>query len=1076
MRCWIQKLYGVAVLAIVLFELHLTAQEWAWAKRYGGQGAERSTGIVLDTQGNQYAAGWFEGAATFGTQTLIVTGQRDAFVGKWDTSGNLIWVQKAGGKDEDYASAITVDPAGNPILMGTFRSASAEFGGIVISNKYARDYDSLFIAKLDPLGKGIWVQQVGGGSTYYDMASIQTDAQGNIYLVACMARFANFGVTNTNNLSGYEDILVAKYDADGHLAWAKQAGGNGYDYGQSLAVTPDGFAYVTGTFEKSAPFDQLTLTSRGGNDLFLAKYAPDGSLVWVTQAGGSAHDGNGVLALDPEGGVFLSGFFTGSATFGTNVLTSKASTYDQDVFFARYDGQGNVRWVQQIGYTNIDMDTPGSVAVNVTSDGQRYYTNVFLSGHFSYFTTVGIETFTNNTAQRMYLTKWDVDGHVLWARQAGGDNSVIACHGSPNPSVYITGQFKDPSAWNTTWLLSSGNSDVFLARLDSAAQTATPSKPAILQPPQSVSAAKGSAAQLEVQIAGTAPVAYRWRKNGVALNDYSRVFGSATARLNINSIQTNDAGNYTVVVTNSYGSVTSAVAGVTIIPAIPASGPNWNWVRSIGGDGSDSISGLASDGSGNVYVTGYFQNTNVMGTNTLVAPQYAQNIFVAKYDAKGLIQWARQAGGTKYDTPTGIVSDSQGNVYITGYFSSSNAAFGPYILTNQTANSEDLFLAKYDNKGSVLWALSAGGTRDDESRAMTIDADDNLLIVGNFDSSTINLGGLVITNIGGTDILVAKFNPQGQLLWARTAGYSGSHEGNAVAVDAARNVYIAGEIWIRIRFGQIELDTHFDHDTFLAKYNANGELQWARQLNAFSIAIARNLAVDANGDVIMSGYFDQTCDFDNLMVVAHGGHDVFLAKFNPSGNAIWAESLGGPGMDIPRSLTVDAARNIYLTGSFEQTADFGGVTLTTSGKRNVFIVACDPSGRVSWAKQVGGTDGYAIAISAANEVLVGGTFSSSANFDAASYTSSGSSDGFVAQLMPLPTAASVSLRSLRPGNQLEISGTVGKTVILQETADLRWPINWQPLTNFVLATSPVLWTNSQPSLTQQRFYRAVIQP
>jgi hypothetical protein len=139
-----------------------------------------------------------------------------------------------------------------------------------------------------------------------------------------------------------------------------------------------------------------------------------------------------------------------------------------------------------------------------------------------------------------------------------------------------------------------------------------------------------------------------------------------------------------------------------------------------------------------------------------------------------------------------------------------------------------------------------------------------------------------------------------------------------------------------------------------------------------------------------------------------------------------------------------------------------------------------PSGRVSWAKQVGGTrsdDGFAIAISAANEVLVGGTLISAVNFDAASYTTSDFSvDGFVAQLMPLPTPASVSLRSLRPGNQLEISGTVGKTVILQGTVDLKLPINWQPLTNFVLPTSLVLWTDPQASLIKQRFYRAVIQP
>ena len=267
----INRRLWIILFTIGLAQLHLAAQEWVWAKRHGGQGNERSMGIALDAQSNVYAAGWFEGVATFDNQTLTVTGQRDAFVGKWEPNGKLLWVQKGGGNDEDYASAITVDPHGNPILLGAFRSARAEFGGIVLTNKYARDYNSLFIAKLDPSGKGIWAQQVGGASTggaASEMAAIKTDAAGNIYFVACMARFANFGVTN---LTGYEDILVAKYDPDGNLDWAKQAGGNGYDYGQSLAVTPEGFAYVTGIFEQTAPFDQLSLTSRGLTDIFLAK-------------------------------------------------------------------------------------------------------------------------------------------------------------------------------------------------------------------------------------------------------------------------------------------------------------------------------------------------------------------------------------------------------------------------------------------------------------------------------------------------------------------------------------------------------------------------------------------------------------------------------------------------------------------------------------------------------------------------------------------------------------------------------------------------------------------------------------
>ncbi|MSU35646.1 MAG: hypothetical protein EXS36_11140 [Pedosphaera sp.] len=97
------------------------------------------------------------------------------------------------------------------------------------------------------------------------------------------------------------------------------------------------------------------------------------------------------------------------------MLASKAALYDQDTFFARYDGKGNVRWVQQIENTTNDPDSPKRIAVNVTSDNKRSYTNVFLSGRFSYSTTVGTVAFTNSAAQRMFISNWDVDGQLLWA-------------------------------------------------------------------------------------------------------------------------------------------------------------------------------------------------------------------------------------------------------------------------------------------------------------------------------------------------------------------------------------------------------------------------------------------------------------------------------------------------------------------------------------------------------------------------------------------------------------------------------------------------------------------------------------
>ncbi|MSU35648.1 MAG: hypothetical protein EXS36_11150 [Pedosphaera sp.] len=184
----------------------------------------------------------------------------------------------------------------------------------------------------------------------------------------------------------------------------------------------------------------------------------------------------------------------------------------------------------------------------------------------------------------------------------------------------------------------------------------------------------------------------------------------------------------------------------------------------------------------------------------------------------------------------------------------------------------------------------------------------------------------------------------------------------------------------------------------------------------------------------MSGYFDQSCDFDEFTQIAHGGQDVFLAKFNLSGSVIWARNFGGPGFENPWSMAVDAAGKIYLTGHFEQTADFWGMTLTTSGQLDVFVVATDSSGQVVWAKQAGDNrshGGFALAFGPANDVVVGGAFSSRTIFDGVAYTSANSgTDAFVAQLTSPLALATISLRSVPLGIQLEIGGVVGKTVII----------------------------------------------
>jgi hypothetical protein len=923
-----------------------SAGDFVWAKRFGGEGSDDVKCIRYDQNGDLYLVGGFDGTTSFGSQNMRSWGGRDAFVGRFQTNGEPVWVQQAGGTDDDAAAAVAVSPEGGIVVLGASRSATIVCGDISLTNRYARDYDSLFIARFDADGKALWARLINGAGVA-ERAGIGCDAAGNVFFTAWMARFANFGVTN---LTGYEDILVGKFDAQGEFQWARKVGSYGYDYGYALAVSPGGTAYVLGTFEYEASFDNIKLTSRGSKDISLAAYNPDGGVEWAQQFGGPALDGAGDLVLVDNVGVLVSGQFTGSATVGdTNLVASTA--YDPDLFLALVKADGAIRWVRQIG--GIHADSPGGLAGNVTWDGQRFHTNLFMSGLFNDITTVSGISLTNTASQTAYISQWDEQGQMLWVQQAGGNTCLLTTDQAPQPDLFVAGAFAYPSGWGVHSLLSAGNNDVFLARLDLSAPGPVSESPKILSAPQNTGAATGVPLHLEVLVSGNSPLSYRWFKNGRGVNDFNRVYGSATARLNVNSVQTNDAGIYTVVITNLYGATTSAVAEVTIGPVSAASGPDWTWVRTIGGNRSDSASSMAADRTGNVYVAGVFGGTNVIGTNVLIAPPNAQNIFLAKYDALGLPVWARQAGNEKSDTSTSMAIDGADRILLAGYYTSSNITFGATTLYNAKPGQKDGFVAQFGADGQAFWAIGFGGDGEDRCNGVAVDTDNNVYFVGDFGSQTFSLGPLLVTNAGGQDVLVAKLDARGNVLWARTAGYSGSHEGTAIAVNSNQHIYITGQIWGLIRFGTNELDSHFDYDMFLAKYESSGQLSWARQMDCMGIIGPRDLALDRSGNPVVSGYFSSSCPMDQRMLISHGSQDAFLAKFDPTGKVLWAVEMGGPGMDDAKSLAVDGANRLLVCGSFEQTMHVGDLELTTGGQRDAFFALFDENGTPLWAKQAG---------------------------------------------------------------------------------------------------------------------------
>ncbi len=321
---------------------------WLWAKKAGGTSTDNSRSIAVDASSNSYVTGYFYDSATFGSTTLTSYGYDDIFVAKLDSRGNWLWAKNAGGTSEDRGEGIAVDANGNSYVTGCFDiRATATFGSTILTSDRISD---IFIAKLDSSGNWLWAMN-SGGTGYGEGWSIAVDASGNSYITGYFAGTATFGSTTLISNGGL-DIFVAKLNSRGNWLWAKNAGGIYYDYGSGIAVDANGNSYVTGCFySTTATFGSNTLTSKGDDDIFVAKLDSSGNWLWVKNAGGTSDDSGSGIAIDASGNSYVTGCFEGSATFGSTTLTSKGFT---DIFVAKLDSSGNWLWAKNAGGTSRD--------------------------------------------------------------------------------------------------------------------------------------------------------------------------------------------------------------------------------------------------------------------------------------------------------------------------------------------------------------------------------------------------------------------------------------------------------------------------------------------------------------------------------------------------------------------------------------------------------------------------------------------------------------------------------------------------------------------------------------------------
>ncbi|MBI4661812.1 MAG: SBBP repeat-containing protein [Verrucomicrobia bacterium] len=571
--------------------------------------------------------------------------------------------------------------------------------------------------------------------------------------------------------------------------------------------------------------------------------------------------------------------------------------------------------------------------------------------------------------------------------------------------------------------------------------------PTITIQPQSQAVKAGASVSFSVTAAGTPPLSFQWRQNGENLP------GATNSTLIINSAQAMHAGTYAVAVSNSAGSVTSSNAVLTVTPGV-LEAPSFRFLERIGGTGGDSARGIAADAAGNYYVTGFFADTMVAGDTTFRSSG-GEDMLLLKYNSAGSLLWARKAGGTGNDEGLGIAVDASGNCYVTGFFTST-AAFGDSTLTG--AGGAEIFVAKYDTAGTLLWARKAGGSADDFANGIAVDAQSNCYVTGNFSRSAI-FGNTTLTSTGGSDTFVAKYDSSGNLLWVKQAGGIDGDSGIGIAVDGANNCYVTGRFQSLARFGNFDLRS-VGWDIFLVRYDSAGNVLWAKRLGGNQDDEGRGIALDAAGNCYVTGGFAGTGSFGNTTLTSRGATDVFLAKYDRDGTPLWARIAGGSGDDLGYGIAVDLAGNSYITGDFASVATFGNLSPTSRGGQDVFVAKHDNLGNLLWVRQAGGTDddfGNAVAVDAASRVYLTGEFKGRSAFDETLLVSFGSFDAFVAKLVPAgeiataPTITGLIPETGAPGTLVTIVGSRFDDAIDVKFGDVS--------AGFIVVTSGIIGTS-----------------
>jgi hypothetical protein len=408
--------------------------------------------------------------------------------------------------------------------------------------------------------------------------------------------------------------------------------------------------------------------------------------------------------------------------------------------------------------------------------------------------------------------------------------------------------------------------------------------------------------------------------------------------------------------------VFSFLSAILLVISISAQAPlQWGIASQAKGDFYDDAASVTFDSQNNLYVTGYFASDSITFGNITLHSAGVADAYVVKYDPQLNPIWAISFGGSAEEYGLGISCDSSDHIIVVGNFASASITLGSTTLVNRSVNTPDMFIARLDANGNFIWARGEGSTNWDNCAGVDMNTTNgDIYVSAAYYLDTMFIGNDTLLNRGGYDMALLKFDINGNYLWSRNAGGNFNDLANAVAYDANGYVITSGGFAsTSIVFPTDSLVNPVTGlpETFVVKYDENGNCIWAKRAGAGDNDHSVAIDVDQNGEIYVGGHYHSgSFIFGNDTLVNQGQGDVYLLVYDANGNQLWAKSAGGIEQDFGYGVFVDASGNIYYCGMFQSLSiDFGPYTMNNSNVNDdMFLMVYDAAGNETGSLTGGG--------------------------------------------------------------------------------------------------------------------------